>query len=80
MNIRKHSKQRSNSRRKRGGPLMNLSEVAETLDRTQNTVRSLAAAGVLPPVIQKGRMQYWSAADVQKVLAGVLANKKGGAA
>ena len=58
MNIKTHSLRRTAAAIRRGGPLMNLTEVAETIGRSKNTVRALAAAGVLPPTVRGNRPVY----------------------
>ena len=77
MNIKTHSIQRTAAAIRRGGPLMNLTEVAETIGRSKNTVRALAAAGVLPPTVRGKGFAYWSANDVRKLVDGVLPTKEG---
>ena len=77
LNIKTHSIQRTAAAIRRGGPLMNLTEVAETIGRSKNTVRALAAAGVLPPTVRGKGFAYWSANDVRKLVDGVLPTKEG---
>ena len=41
-----------------------------------NLLKELAETGVLPPVIRTETRSYWARADIEKILAGKLADNK----